>query len=159
MRERLHSIPNCFWMSVLLLTAMSLTFLMMPIADHVEGNAQRFVLVMVGILFWGSSLGGYFFWVMTYRNYKELLRKDPSKANQSGHVIGAFELFSNTQAAVADAMLIADVAVMAIMTIWGRMDGMIPYIVLAVLIFSIHMHCIFNGNIYREVIYKKEKEK
>ena len=70
-----------------------------------------------------------------------------------------FEFFSNTYAAVADAILIAVIVVLIVITILGRMTGVFPYIVLAILVFSINMHCLFNGNIYKTIRTNDTRER
>ena len=69
MKQRNGIIKNYFWCIVLLLTIMSFTFLLMPIANYMQnGWKQRLVLVIVGILFWLSFIGGYTLLIITNKS-------------------------------------------------------------------------------------------
>ena len=73
MKQRNGIIKNYFWCIVLLLTIMSFTFLLMPIANYMQnGWKQRLVLVIVGILFWLSFIGGYTLLIITNKKFRKL---------------------------------------------------------------------------------------
>ena len=150
MKQRNGIIKNYFWCIVLLLTIMSFTFLLMPIANYMQnGWKQRLVLVIVGILFWISFISGYTLLIITNKKFRKLFVQGNPEV----------EFFSNTYAAVADAILIAVIVVLIVITILGRMTGVFPYIVLAILVFSINMHCLFNGNIYKTIRTNDTRER
>ena len=158
MKQRNGIIKNYFWCIVLLLTIMSFTFLLMPIANYMQnGWKQRLVLVIVGILFWISFISGYTLLIITNKKFRKLFVQGNPEVESK--LPNCFEFFSNTYAAVADAILIAVIVVLIVITILGRMTGVFPYIVLAILVFSINIHCLFNGNIYKTIRTNDTRER
>lgn len=151
-------IKKYFWCIVFLLTVMSFTFLLMPIANYMQnGWKQRLVLVMVGILFWLSFIGGYTLLIITIRMFKKLSYKEKSEVKNK--MPKCLRFFSNIYAAIVDAILIAVIVVLIVITILGRMTGVFPYIVMAISVFSINMHCLFNGNIYKTISTNDTRER
>ena len=160
MRKKLHTIKGCYWSSVAFFTMMSLSFVAMPIANYVDINQQSVILSIVGTMFWGALAGGYAFLIKAYKNYKELLQSSLLQSGRKKSLPGFFKIFSNTAASIIDILLIVDIAAIALIATSESMNGFFTYIILAIFIFSIHMHCMFNGNIYNEMIsVKKENEK
>ncbi len=80
MKKRNRIIRKYFWCIVVLLTIMSFTFLLMPIANYMQNEwKQRLVLVLVGI-FWGISfIGGYTILIITIKKFKKLSDKGNSE--------------------------------------------------------------------------------
>ena len=158
MKQRNCIIKKYFWGIVFLLTIMSFTFLLMPIANYMQnGWKQRLVLVIVGILFWISFISGYALLIITIKKFKKLFNQESFEAESK--LPKCFKFFSNTYAAIADAILIAVIVVLIVITILGRMTGVFPYIVLAISVFSINMHCLFNGNIYKTIRTNDTRER
>lgn len=158
MKNQVHIIKKYFYMSVGLITVLSSTFLIMPAADYIESEwKQRAVLGIVGGFFWISLIGGYTFLFMAQKAYKKLLKKNGAK--NKDQIPGGLKFFTNKYAAIADAIFIASVVVLIVLIILERMKGFFPYIVLAVLVFSINMHCLLNGNIYKFILNIKYKER
>ena len=123
------------------------------VAARLTGSAAK----NVGILFWLSFIGGYTLLIITNKKFRKLFVQGNPEVESK--LPNCFEFFSNTYAAVADAILIAVIVVLIVITILGRMTGVFPYIVLAILVFSINMHCLFNGNIYKTIRTNDTRER
>lgn len=158
MNNQVSLIKKYFWLAVLFITIMSLTFLIMPVANYIaSGWQQRFFLVFVGIVFWFSLIGGYTLLIIVKKKYKELIQKEISKQKINNKIPCFLRFFSNKFAIIADIMLIVDVIAITILIICAITDGFLPYIALAILVFSINMHCLFNGNIF--VVIRNDDER
>ena len=61
MKQKLSEVKDCFWLSMILIGILSFTFVLMPIANYTEGKVQRIILFLIGLLFWGALISGYYF--------------------------------------------------------------------------------------------------
>ena len=159
MKQRLAEVKSCFWLAVIFLAILSFTFILMPIANYTEGMLQRSILFFVGCLFWGALISGYFFLILTYKNYKRTVSKKFLKENESIHAFELLAICSNQEAKIADAVLLADLMLLLIINLLKKTNGIFSYIGLSIFIFTIHMHCMFNGNIYRKIKSERKREK
>lgn len=147
MKEKLHDIKKYFWSSVILLTLMSLTFIAMPAADYLDAEKVKIFLAAIGTIFWVTLVGGYVLWFMAYRLNKTIIQ---------GKI--RLNLFSNRIVSIADGMFIGGAAVLFVSAALKKMEGFLPYIILTILILSVNLHCMFNGNIYRTITKKTRRK-
>lgn len=159
MKQKLSEVKSCFWLAVVFLGILSFTFILMPIANYMEGILQRSILFLIGCLFWGALISGYFFLILTYKNYKRTVSKKILKENESMHAFELLAICSNQEAKITDIVLLADLMLLLVINLLKKTDGIFSYIGLAVFVFTIHMHCMFNGNIYRKIKGERKREK
>ena len=145
MKQKLSEVKDCFWLSMILIGILSFTFVLMPIANYTEGKVQRIILFLIGIL--------------TYKSYKRTVSKKFLKEHEETHAFEFLAVCSNKEARIIDIILLVDLAVLLIINLLKKTNGVLPYIGLAVLVFTIHTHCMFNGNIYRKMKCERKKKK
>ena len=159
MKQKLSEVKDCFWLSMILIGILSFTFVLMPIANYTEGKVQRIILFLIGLLFWGALISGYYFLILTYKSYKRTVSKKFLKEHEETHAFEFLAVCSNKEARIIDIILLVDLAVLLIINLLKKTNGVLPYIGLAVLVFTIHTHCMGNGNIYRKMKCERKKKK
>ena len=136
-----------FWSSVVLLTIMSLTFMFMPMV--VRMALSTFVPIKIlGIIFWITCILGYAC-VIAMIVRKRKLGKDSKFEEQKK--MGVFTIFSNPIAKVMDVMFVISLFAFIVMNFTSNNNVNFTFILLSILVFSLNMHCLFNGRIYKNL--------
>ena len=60
---------------------------------------------------------------------------------------------------VFDVLMVVSFIALVLMMIFGKTLYYVIFIILALLVLSINMHCIFNGRVVRTIIYKNEERR
>lgn len=157
--------------SMLCLLIFSLSFLCMPYANEKYVHGDRNYIYLIGAMFWGSLILGYLLlFIVNYRRREALRRnKDQYKKQKfkgkkqkkmdkppRKEPWGVFGCLSNIPAIISDCtFLISLMGCITYMAMKSTTDYL-NYILFAIILFSFHMHCIFNGKNYR-YIFSKEK--
>lgn len=150
------TIKGLFWTSVVFLLLHAATFLFMPMAAELSQNESiHWGLMIVGLVFWISIGLGYALLIMA-----NLYRRDFVCNRLDGDFtmscrMGIISFFSTIPGAIADGIFIATLIVFLIVFLRGNINGYLTYVLLAVLSFSLNMHGVFNGRIYRSTKYKR----
>ena len=71
--------------------------------------------------------------------------------------MGVVTFFSNTPAVIADAALLAGSIALVIIYFCDVANQYITYVMLAIVSFSLNMHGLFNGRIYKTTKYKRTR--
>ena len=71
--------------------------------------------------------------------------------------MGVVTFFSNTPAVIADATLLAGRIALVIIYFCDVANQYITYVMLAIVSFSLNMHGLFNGRIYKTTKYKRTR--
>lgn len=157
MRLAMKQTERLFQCSVGAITLMSVTFLLMPAANHLTGGLRRVFLFMLGVIFWLSLAAGYGILILLYRNNRERLKQYSEisdKTDMRGQKKG---LIQNREALIADLAIVVAVITDMILWIRGKPSQYLTYVVLAVLAEAVNMHFLFNAKIYK-MIKSKEME-
>lgn len=157
MRLDMKQTERLFQCSMGMITLMSVTFLLMPAADHLTGGFRRVFLFILGVIFWLSLAAGYGILILLYRNNRERLKqysKISGKTDMRGQKKG---LIQNREALIADLAIVVAVITGMILWIRGKPSQYLTYVVLAVLAEAVNMHFLFNAKIYK-MIKSKEME-
>ncbi len=143
-----------FWFAVILLLLMSATILIMPFAAE-WGEQNRAIVVLVGILFWVTTIGGY-----TLLGLAGLERKKHIKQNKISNDarIGIVTFFANRPAMVADITMILSLLLFIGLNFTIYKNDYIAYVLLFLFLASVNMHGLFNGRIYKLLKNTKEKK-
>lgn len=149
--DYLTTMKRQFWGSAVLLFINALTFLFMPsAAETLESGLGRDNVITVGIMFWISILTGYGLLAAANHNRKEFAARYLNGDLQMGQPRpGILTFFSNTPALIADAVMIAAAVLFLIQLLQGMTAKFITYLILAILSFSVNMHGMFNGRIFK----------
>lgn len=114
-----------------------------------SGQTNRLIAVISGTLFWIGLILAIIF--SLYLNKITINKNNDNK-------IVLIKFFSNKPAIVFDVLLIVSFIAFVICMIVNRMSN-IAIIIFCILIFSLEMHCVFNGKNYKYIISKLEEKK
>lgn len=149
------AIKTLFWTSVVFLLLNSATFLFMPIAAEFTGSGSiQWGSAIVGIVFWVSIVLGYAFLITANRYRRDFVRDRLDGDLTMGCRIGIITFFSTIPGTIADTLIIAALIAFLVTYLSGNINGYYSYVLLAILSFSLNMHGIFNGRIYKATKYK-----
>ncbi len=146
--KRICAVIDCFSFSCAAFLVMAATVLFMPLAVESRNTGQTFIIA-VGLIFWISALLGYCAVTVAGILRRKILKTAKSSALSLKGRVGLFSFFSNVSATVADLTMIASAVLFVIVNITELKTSYFAYIVLFLLIFSIHMHCLLNGKIFK----------
>jgi len=144
-----------FGVAFTLLTIFSMTFLLMPLAQNQSEN-RRIMLIIVGIMFWVSFIGGMISLIIV----KHMNAKANKKENiHNTGIRNRLGLFRNIPEAIANSLFISGLFVMIILIATNKINEYVTYIDISILFFSFTMHFLFEDTLYKRIINKKEKER
>lgn len=135
------------WVSIAALTALSASFLLMPMNDSTSVNGNSAYLYISGGMFWASLviiaivqcvLSGY--------RKKWLAINRVKRMNQQR--CGAISFFNNAFAIVADIATVLSLIGLIIAFVVTKGRGFVCFAMISAFVFSFGMHCILNGKIY-----------
>lgn len=143
-----------FYLSVFFLLMMSMSILFMPSAvEHQEQSGTY--LILVGSTFWVSAIIGYLFVMLANIKRREFII-DKYDGNLSMNCrIGVITFFDNVPATVADVTMISSFILLVIINFTSMRYSFIVYVLLAMFVFSLNMHCLFNGRIYKVTKFRR----
>ena len=157
MKLDMKQTERLFQCSVVSITLMSVTFLFMPVANHLTGGFRRVFLFMLGAVFWLSLATGYGILILIYRNNRERLKQYSEISDKPDMHEQRKGLIPNREVLIADFAIIVAVITGIILWIRGNPSQYLIYVVLAVLAEAVNMHFLFNAKIYK-MIKSKEME-
>lgn len=150
------TIKGLFWASVAFLLLNAATFLFMPMAAELSENSSiQWGLMIVGSVFWISIGLGYALLIMANLYRRDLVRNRLDGDFTMGCRMGIITFFSTIPGAIADGLFVVALIAFLIVFLNGNINGYITYVLLALLTFSLNMHGIFNGRIYKSTKYKR----
>lgn len=129
----------------------SISFLLIPFSNFNGSAIQRFFAYMVGAMFWLGFIVGL---IITYR-----LGSIRKKAGFCKYPIpGILCFFKNKSGIFFDIMMLSSLALFIAAKLLLEDYGWVWIIMLAILLFSVFMHSIFNGNNYFFIVQKGVKQ-
>ena len=152
----IKKIKQLFWLVVMSQFLMSSSILLMPVAVRVEQQDGK-MTVLIGLLFWSFTITGYVLLAMANSKRKRFINRKIDGNLQMNCRPGIAEFFTNVPAKVADVTMILSFFVFMIISFTEWRYKYISYVLLFVLFFSFHMHCMFNGRIYKVTKYKRAR--
>ncbi len=138
MRRKKHTILLYF--SLLLLTIGSVIIVLGPYANFDEGGKKQTLAYLIGTVFWSCTLLGYIILFLTYRSCK---KQYPSLSFQG---IGLINFFKTKPAIIADIIFAVLLLVFLVLTLLKvNINDVISFSIIASMILTFQMRCIFNG--------------
>lgn len=123
---------------------MSVSFLLMPI----EG-----ISMLAGGMFWIGLLMGLVLQVVLEMRRRDFLARHRIKRQRMQRTHNGLLTFgANKVAIIADGVLVVSTICLALSFWLTRGTSYLCYILIALVVFSLCMHCVFNGRIYFHVI-------
>ena len=125
--------------------------LFIPVTQQYSG-AQAWQNYLVGGLFWGGLLLG-----IGGTLALSISRKRHSKAEEEkkGGLPSFLHFFSNIPACAADIVFFLAVIALTLCSLIQGATPMLSYVLMALTLFALECHCVFNGKNFIEVIKKR----
>ena len=139
---------------VTFLTALSISFLLMPFVTQTE-NETMLLVFLTGILFWIGLIGTIVVYV--FIAYSKQKSKEFRKRNSYNKRLGIMHFFQNVWASVFDVVMFLSLIGFTITCIWME-TTYLPFIFLSVFSFSFGMHCMLNGSNYTYINNRIRRE-
>ncbi len=152
----INRIKQLFWFATIFLLLMAGSILIMPMATKV-GEEDRTVLLLSGLVFWISCIAGYTLLFMANKERKYFIRRKLDGDISMGCRSGIITFFDNVPATIADVAMIASFLLFVGIYFTELKYEYISYVLLSILVFSLNMHCLFNGRIYKATKYKRTR--
>lgn len=146
-------IKKMFWIAVAFFLLMSASILIMPMASEM-GARERYMLILSGCEFWVSFVIGYILIFMANKERKYFIRRKLKGDVSMGCRAGIITFFDNVPATIADIAMISSFLLFFGINFTELRYKYISYVLLFILVFSLNMHCLFNGRIYKITKYK-----
>lgn len=144
----IRRIKQLFWSAILFLSIMSATILFMPMIVK-AGEQNRMVVVLLGMIFWISSITGYLMVAVADHERKWFINHRVDGNLKMNCRSGISTFFANIPATIFDVMMIASFLLFIIISFTEQKNEYISYVLLFFLVLSLNMHCLFNGRIYK----------
>lgn len=143
---------------VLFLAISSFSLVLVPFSDY-EGNTINAVTAIIaGVLFWLFLILGYLVFSRIAKHRRLYEKKATSSDNgrfsraDNKKKPGIICFFSNIFALVADIVLILSFILTLVIIIFIPTTSLVIQIILiSLLLFSLHMHCVLNGINFRYI--------
>ena len=135
-----------FWISVCCFFLMSALFLIMPL--NFATKQTKIIDLLIGVSFWVLMFAGIATQIVLAQIRKKWFIRNRVRRYPFTKTIGVFSFLKNLPGSIADGVLV--VSIIGLIVAVFATDGMgyACYVFVALLVFSLCMHCIFNGNIY-----------
>lgn len=151
-----QKIKQLFWFAIVFIFLMSASILLMPLAVQM-GEQDRKMTVLIGIVFWLSAIVGYVLIAVANAERKWfIIRKVDGNVKMNCRP-GVAEFFTNIPATVFDVTMIMSFLMFIVINFTDWRYDYISYVLLFILVFSLHMHCMFNGRIYKATKFKRTR--
>lgn len=152
----INRIKLLFRFAVVFLFLMSGSVLIMPMATKIA-EEERSVLILTGLIFWISLIAGYSLLFVANKERKYFIRRKLDGDVSMGCRPGIITFFDNIPATIADVAMIASFVLFVGVNFTELKYGYISYVLLFILGFSLNMHCLFNGRIYKATKFKRTR--
>ena len=156
--RRLQKIKRLFYCSLILQFIMSFSILLMPIAVNTK-HQNTLLTILVGLIFWLSAITGYLLLILANSERKWFINHNVDGNVKMNCYPGIITFFTNVPATVADVTMIVSFLIFLIIGFTKLRYEYISYFLLFLLVFSLHMHCMFNGRIYKITKIKHTRRK
>ena len=155
----IQRIKAYFYTSVCFLTLMSFSIMLMPWASEMAIETNDMSVKTVGILFWLLTLLGYGAFCLANSKRKKFWKKRFGRDIQKNYKPGFLCFFTNRIAEVFDIMMAIFLVITVIVACTPWKNTFFFIALLALLIWAVNMHSLFNGRTYRITKYKKGEKK
>lgn len=151
-----YKIKKLYWFAVAFLFLMSASILIMPMAVRMA-EEDGIMDVLIGCVFWISAIAGYTLLAIANSERRWFIKYKTDGDIKMGCFPGIISFFTNVPATVADVTMIASCLLFAIISSTSHGNDYVSYVLLFLLVFSLHMHCLFNGRIYKSTKFKRTR--
>lgn len=148
-------IKQLVWVSIICLFLMSASILFMPLATNYASQTSNISFMIVGGVFWVSLIVGYSLLIRANVLRRWFIRNRTNAETRMSCRMGIISFFSNVPATIADTVMITSFIVISVISFTALKDKYIIYVLLFLLTFSLNMHGVLNGRIYKSTKFKR----
>lgn len=120
----------------------------MPYASLEASKENNLGIYMTGAIFWTSMLIGYGFIFVIDSRRKRFIKQNKLQQKQTKLLPGAIRFFSNRPASIFDILFVISLVGLITCEFTSYKGEMVTYVLLALVVLSFHLHCMFNGKNY-----------
>lgn len=144
--------------SIVSFLILSISFLIMPIETNVGSGSVGAATIAAGTMFWAGLITGIVMQVLLSVSRKKWLAANNKirRGIKGEPSLGMFSFFKNKIAMAFDISAFVGLAGLIISMIATNAAGYICYVFIALFIFSLCSHCIFNGKNYFYIMNKEK---
>ena len=159
MNQSIKTMKILLYASVVFIFLASVSVALIPLADLDGDGFERTAGYIIGLSFWICLTMGYLLLWRLNKKRRQSLTKYPRKRHK--HQIGLFSLFNSSFGGISDIVCAGCLVTLIALLITGSENEWLTVTATASLVFSIHMHSIFNGENYLFLQYatKTREEK
>ena len=127
------------------------SLLLIPMSGDAVDGKMSIISYMIGGMFWGGLiLTQVFFW-MANAGKRKLQKRVQRGRNWTRNNVGIITFGANTEALVCDIACGASLVASIILFLYRAQNAWLITACLAILVFSLNLHCILNGATYRYI--------
>lgn len=156
--KAIHRIKTYFFISVISLSLTSIVIMLMPWASEQAIATNDNSVRIVGMSFWLLTLLGYGAFCLANAKRKRFWVKRFGRDIQKNYKPGFLCFFSNRIAEVFDIMMATFLVTTTIIAFTPWRNTFFFIALLALVVWAVNMHSLFNGRTYRITKYKKERK-
>lgn len=146
-------------LSLICLGISSFSILGVVNASYDENYGSKALAITVAVAFWAGLIIGYVLLIMLNKNRRASAVKI-GRFKTGGCQFGIFKFFRNKEAIIADVIMLLSLVLFIIFRILDNVSVYLDLTVIALLIYSFHLHCILNGQNYRYIkLLKNDQQK
>ena len=137
--------------AILMCVLHACTYLLMPLSEN-SINQRHITLAMVGAVYWLTliiSIAG----VIVIKQINRHLDNNHKRQRKS------IPVFANIPQSIADAALIGAIVVIVILFMMGKESRYIAYVDIAIGVFALYAHFLFENTLYKRIKKTKERKK
>lgn len=147
--KSIKRLEKLFWLAIGCMFGMSITVLFMPLATSMASATNRFSFIITGGVFWIFMIMGYILLFFAYREFKSFMYEKFGRNTKLDGKPGFITFFANVPATIIDIIFPVSLIIIIIIQFTPLKSNYIVYVFLFLLIFSLNMHGMFNGRIYK----------
>lgn len=134
-----------FALTLIFLAISSFSLLGVAEGSFDEAYGSKSIAIAVAVAFWFGLIIGYIFLTVLNSSRKQARKKASGRNKADGTRCGALQFFSNPAGIIADSVMIIFLIVFVIFRILDDVSAYLDLTVIAVLVYSVHLHGILNG--------------
>ena len=137
-----------FALQIFSFACVAFSFLLIPIEFEKEIRGIPLTSFIAGVVFWGALVLASLIQIILVICRNKFFKKHNLKRNKKLRNMGVFSFFKNKIAVVMDILFIMSIIGLALVFALTESQGYICYIFVAIFVFLLFMHSVFNGKIY-----------
>lgn len=158
--RRIAYIKFRLYVSVVSLRITSLCFILIPFTAIIDSDKKLICNIMISLVFWRSLLLSCTMLVLANNKLRSINKYVTVRRFLGKSKIGIISFCSTDMGKIFDAILILSlIAFLINIIILEDLNEIITYFIISILVFSLSMHCVFNGKIYKITKFKKQGDR